>query len=80
MPRISNYQAFPVTPNTFVGVATALNMEGRKIVHVNADSTLTFKWDNGKPDVIIVASAGMDFAVDDSCLTLTSTAEVLVES
>ena len=70
-------QAFPIKANTYVGIPSNLDVTGYSIVHVNDDATLTFDFGT-EGQVTISASAGIDFAIDDTCKTLTSTAECIV--
>ena len=69
-------QAFPIQANTFVGTASSEDVTNKSIVHTNADTTLTFSFPSG--DISIAALVGSDFAIGNGCLTLTSTAEVMI--
>ena len=69
-------QAFPIQANTFVGTATDLNMNGYKIVHASADGDLTFTFTSG--DITISVVNGMDIAVSNACISMTSSMEVWV--
>ena len=69
-------QAMPIYGSTFVGTASALDVNNKSVVHCNADTDLTFAFASG--DVVVSALAGADFAIGVGCTTITSTAEVIV--
>ena len=69
-------QAMPVTVDTVVGIQTNLDTADYSVVHCEADTTLTFTFPS--KSIVINALEGMDFGIGKGCISLTSTASVIV--
>ena len=77
MQHTSEYQAFPIKPNTYVGVPTTLAMPASvAAIHTQGAGTITFTY-SGFSDVVFDVDAGMDLIVYDA-VTVTCTAEILM--
>ena len=70
-------QAFPITPQTYVGVASAFNTPGYSVVHAAGDGTITFEFGT-QGTVAVDVVAGQDLAIHHDCISLTSTATVWI--
>ena len=71
-------QAFPIHAGTYNGTASSLMIEGRyNVVHASADGTLTFTFP-GSNSIVIDVKEGQDFAIAPGCISLTSSANVIV--
>lgn len=73
---INGFQTFVVTKDTFIGVATAKGALKNRLVKAMASGTITFTFTSGT--VVIPVSGGEDFAMDIDCVSVTSTAAVLM--
>lgn len=71
-------QAFPIGKGTVVlTTATDYNISSRSVIHVNGDGTLTFTFNDGTSTSFSV-SAGMDFAIERSCVSISSDCEIWI--
>ena len=67
--------AFPITAGTLQVTPTDVPCAS-KIVHVPDGGDVTFHYASG--DVVITASVGQDFSVDDKCTGITSAVVVTI--
>ena len=70
-------QAFPVTASTYISPdtgMTAFNPEGFEILHCYADGDITFRFRDA--NVTVPAKAGMDYAIDPTCLSIDANCKV----
>lgn len=70
-------QVFTLGSGTLKGTFTD-EPATNKVLHANADLTLTVKFNDGTVDLVIDILAGDDFGLDDTVDTITTTAEALL--
>ncbi len=75
--RISSYEVFPIRKDTFVGIATALDVTEYNLVHFQADSNIVFTFEDASIKSIDFTQ-GMDIALPTDCVSITTIASVLV--
>jgi hypothetical protein len=68
-------QVFPIHADTYIGTATAVSTYGFKILHAEADATVTFTLEGGATKVISML-AGEDVGIADIVASVTSTATI----
>ena len=75
--RYLETQAFPVHPNTVEGVLTDQNVSNLpyRIVHANADGTLTATYNDGR-SVSVTLTQGEDVVLVGDVATITTTGAV----
>ena len=71
-------QAFPITPATYIGVASNFNTPGFSVIHAAEDGTITFEFGTNGGTKIVNVVAGQDLAIHPDCISLTATATVWI--
>lgn len=79
MAILGDYQAIPITINTFIGVATDKSVIGYRLVVSEAAGTITFHMPAGTDNIVATPEAGgIAYEVDDNCTGVTSTASIIM--
>lgn len=75
--KLSHYQVFPITFNTFQGVASAQPLGFHRLVRATADGDITFTFPNGVTKVV-AAKETDDYVADLDCVSVSSVSAVIM--